>query len=127
MAEVIRADWAEEPSMREACLNILQALTSAEGQLDHYSFNKIQEFAAVDDDKVVARAATYLSNANLQVLRTCLMYEYRGYFFELPKEELQHYVKDEDVVHPESGEPISKAEILVFFAPGPGMQEKAAR
>lgn len=127
MSEVIRTDWANEPSIQDACLHVWNALVNASTHLDHYSFSDIRRIAEVDDDKVVAQAVMYLSNPNLRVLNTCLMYEYRGYFYELPKEEANHYAKGEEVFHPELGEPISTADILVFFTPGPGLQEKTPR
>lgn len=126
VTDVIRSDWANDPSIKEACLHVWQGLTDANTQLDHYSFNDIQRLAAADD-KVVAQVVMYLSNPNMQVLKTCLMYEYRGYYLELPKDEVQHYAKGEEIFHPELGEPISTSDILVFFTLGSCLQKKAAR
>jgi hypothetical protein len=127
VTEAIQNDWANEPGVRDACLRVLQALTNEEKRLDHYSFGDLLRFAAEDDQKVVARAVMYLANPSLRVLETCLMYEFRGYFYDLPKEEIQHYAKGEVVYHPELGQPLSSSEILVCFAPGVGLKEQAAR
>ena len=126
MTGIIQDDWAHEPRVREACLHVWQALSARESQLDHYSFDDLQRCARDEDRTVVSQALLYLSNPRLKVLKTCLMYEFNGGFFELPAEEVAHYSKGEGVIHPEYGEPIDESEILVCFTPGAGLQQKAA-
>jgi len=123
---IIHDDWASEPSVRDACLHLWQALSEKESHLDHYTFDDLQKFAEVADHAVVAQALLYLSNPKLRVLRTCLMYEFNGGYFELPAEEVEHYSKGEGVIHPEYGEPVDESEILVCFTPGAGLHQKAA-
>lgn len=124
---IIQDDWALEPRVREACLHVWQALSARESHLDHYTFDDLLQFAEQDDRGVVSQALLYLSNPKLKVLKTCLMYEFNGGFFELPADEVAHYSRGEEVIHPEYGEPIDESEILVCFTPGAGLQQKAAR
>lgn len=126
VAGIIQDDWAHEPDVRDACLHVWQALSNREAQLDHYTFDDLQQFADVEDRAVVSQALLYLANPKLKVLKTCLMYEFNGGFFELPAAEVAHYSKGEGVIHPEYGEPIDESEILVCFTPGAGLNQKAA-
>lgn len=121
---VIRADWASEPSVMEACLNVWQTLSAREYQLDHYTFGELAKLAKSDDEALVSRSLLYLASPKLKVLRTCLMYEFDGGIYELPADEVAHYAKGDAVIHPEFGKPISESEILVCFTPGPRLQLK---
>lgn len=127
MTRIIQNDWAHMPSVRDACLHVWHALTSREEHLDHYTFADLQQFAQQDDPSVVSQAILYLSNPKLKVLKTCLMYEFDGGFFELPDDEVAHYSLGEEVIHPEFGELIDESEILVCFTPGANLQKKASR
>lgn len=124
---IIQDDWAHEPRVRDACLHMWRELASREVHLDHYTFDDLRQFAEQDDPAVVSQALLYLSNPKLRILKTCLMYEFNGGFFELPDDEVNHYSRGEEVFHPEYGEPIGEAEILVCFTPGACLQKKAAR
>ena len=124
---IIQDDWAHEPSVRDACLHVWKALASREDHLDHYTFEDLRQFAEQDDPTVLSQALLYLSNPKLKVLKTCLMYEFNGSFLELPDDEVDHYSRGEEVIHPEYGEAIDESEILVCFTPGAGLQQKAAR
>ena len=123
--EIIRSDWAQEPGVRDACLHLWTALASREDHLDHYTFDDLRRFAEQDDLAVLSQALLYLSNPKLKVLKTCLMYEFNGCFLELPDDEVDHYSRGEEVIHPEYGEAIGESEILVCFTPGVGLQRKA--
>lgn len=123
---IIQDDWAHDLGVRNACLHVWQALASRESHLDHYTFDDLQQFAEEADRTVVSQALIYLANPKLKVLKTCLMYEFNGGFFELPAEEVAHYSKGEGVIHPEYGERIDESEILVCFTAGAGLQRKAA-
>ena len=127
VAGIIQDDWAHEPGVRDACLHVWQALSNREAHLDHYTFVDLQQFAEVEDRTVVSQALLYLANPKLKVLKTCLMYEFNGGFFELPAEEVAHYSQGEGVIHPEYGQPLDESEILMCFTPGAGLQQKAAR
>ena len=121
---IIQDDWAHEPGVRDACLHVWHALSARKSHLDHYTFDDLQQFSEAADRTLVSQALLYLSNPRLKVLKTCLMYEFNGGYFELPAEEVAHYAKGEGVIHPEYGEPISESEILVCFTPGVGLQQK---
>ncbi|WCM92868.1 hypothetical protein M5C99_21410 [Acidovorax sp. NCPPB 2350] len=120
--DVIRGDWASEPGVTEACLAVWRALSTRDHQLDHYTFDELARLANSDSEAVVSKALLYLASPKLKVLRTCLMYEFNGGIFELPEEEVSHYSKGEDIIHPEFGTPISDSEILVCFTPGPSLR-----
>ena len=122
--DLIRGDWASEPSVMDACLNIWQTLSEREFQLDHYTFGELVELAKSNDEAVASRALLYLASPKIKVLSTCLMYEFDGGFFELPKEEISHFARGETVIHPESGSPLLESELLVCFTPGPRLQSK---
>jgi len=66
----------------------------------------------------------YLASPKLKVLKTCLMYEFADGIFELPEDEVAHYANGDDVIHPDSGEPIPESEILVCFTPGPRLLQE---
>lgn len=123
---IIQDDWAHEPRVMDACLHLWRALFARDSHLDHYTFDDLQQFAKEEDRSVVAQALLYLANPRLKVLKTCLMYEFNGGYFELPAEEIAHYSKGEGVIHPEYGEPIDESQILICFTPGAGLQQKAA-
>lgn len=125
ITRIIQDDWAHEPSVRDACLHVWMALDSREAHLDHYTFDDLQQFSKQDDPAIVSQVLLYLSNPKLRVLKTCLMYEFNGGFFELPDDEVAHYSLGEEVIHPEYGEPINESEILVCFTSGAGLQQKA--
>lgn len=124
MDDVIQDDWASEPSVMQACLSVWHALSARDHQLDHYTFSELHKLAKVSDESLVSKALLYLANPKLKVLKTCLMYEFNGNYFELPNEEVMHYAKGEGVIHPEFGKPIPESEILLCFTPGIRLQEK---
>ena len=76
------------------------------------------------DETVVSKALLYLSNPRLKILKTCLLYEFRGIYSELPSDEVDHYSKGERVIHPDYGEPLSESEILVCFTPGDSLLQR---
>jgi len=125
VAGTIQDDWAHEPRVRDACLHVWQALSARESHLDHYSFDDLLQLSEQADRALVSQALLYLSNPRLKVLRTCLMYEFNGGYFELPAEEVAHYARGEGVIHPEYGEPVDESAILVCFTPGVGLLRKA--
>lgn len=122
--EVIQGDWASEPGVMEACLQVWHALSAQDYQLDHYTFSELAQLAKSSDEQLISRALLYLATPKLQVLGTCLMYEFDGGIFELPKDEVARYAKGEEVIHPEFGEPIPESEILLCFTPGPRLRSE---
>lgn len=123
---IIQDDWATQPSVRDACLHVWHALSARQSHLDHYTFDDLKQLSKQADPTVVSQALLYLSNPRLKVLKTCLMYEFNGGYFELPAEEVAHYSMGEGVIHPEYGEPISESEILICFTAGAGVQPEGA-
>lgn len=123
---VIQDDWASEPSMMQACLNIWHDLSSREHQLDHYTFDHLLHLAQANDESLVSRALSYLATPRMKVLKTCLMYEFDGGFYELPEDEVRHYSQGEVVIHPEFGEPIPESQIMICFTPGSTLKKKGA-
>jgi len=121
---IIQDDWAAEPGVMDACLGIWRGLAARKTHLDHYTFTDLQLLANEPDLALVTKALLYLSNPRLKVLKTCMMYEFRGGYFELPDEEVAHFSKGEGVVHPELGQPLLETEILVCFTAGVGLQGK---
>lgn len=124
LESVIQNDWVDEPSVMQACLHIWKALTARSYQLDHYTFADLAQLSGESDESLIAKALLYLANPKIRVLKTCIMYEFDGAFFELPTEEVAHYSKGEPVIHPEFGEPIPESEILLCFTPGPRLLGK---
>lgn len=124
VAGIIQDDWAAEPSVMATCLHVWRALSTRQSHFDHYTFADLQQLADEPDAALVSQVLLYLSNPRLKVLKTCLMYEFRGGYFKLPNEEVDHYSKGEVVIHPEFGEPIPESEILVCFTTGIGLQRK---
>jgi hypothetical protein len=122
--EVIQGDWASEPGIMEACLQVWHTLFAQGYQLDHYTFSELAQLTKSSDEKLVSRVLLYLASPKLKVLSTCLMYEFEGGLFELPEGEVAHYAKGEEVIHPEFGEPIPESEILLCFTPGPRLRSK---
>jgi hypothetical protein len=122
--EVIQRDWASEPRVMEACLQVWHALSTQDHQLDHYTFSQLAQLATSSDEQLVSQVLLYLATPKLKVLSTCLMYEFEGGIFELPEDEVAHYAKGEKVIHPEFGEPISESEILLCFLPGPRLRSE---
>jgi hypothetical protein len=116
--EVIQDDWAFEPRVMEACLQVWRALSAQNYQLDHYTFAELAQIAKSNDEQLISRVLLYLATPKLSILRTCLMYEFDGGIFELPADEVAHYAKGDEVIHPELGEPIPESEILMCFTPG---------
>lgn len=123
---IIQDDWAHEPSVRDACLHVWTTLASQPEYLDHYTFDDLRQFAKQDDPSVLSQALLYLSNPKLKILKTCLMYEFNGSFLELPDEEVDRYSRGEVVIHPEYGEPLDEADILVCFIPGAALHQKGS-
>ncbi|WP_226858529.1 hypothetical protein [Diaphorobacter aerolatus] len=91
--------------------------------MDHYTFDHLLHLAQAGDEAVVARALSYLATPRVKVLKTCLMYEFDGGFYELPEEEVRHYSRGEAVIHPEFGEPISESQIMICFTPGATLKD----
>lgn len=110
----------------QACLHVWHALSAREHQLDHYTFAELAALSQASDEADVAKALLYLVSPKLKVLKTCLMYEFNGYIFELPDEEVSHFSKGEAVIHPDLGEPLPESEILMCFAPGVRLQREGA-
>ena len=108
----------------EACLNVWLTLSARKIQLDHYTFAELQDISKEADETVVSKALLYLSNPRLKILKTCLLYEFRGIYSELPSDEVDHYSKGERVIHPDYGEPLSESEILVCFTPGDSLLQR---
>lgn len=122
--KVIQDDWASEPRVMEACLHVWHALFAQDHQLDHYTFAQLAQIAKSSDESLVSQVLLYLATPKLKVLTTCLMYEFEGGIFELPEEEVAHYAKGDEVIHPEFGEPIPESEILLCFTPGPRLRSE---
>lgn len=123
---VIQDDWSSEPGVMQACLHVWHALSSREHQLDHYTFDDLVHLAQANDESLVTRALSYLATPRVRVLKTCLMYEFDGGFYELPEEEVRHYSRGEAVIHPEFGEPIPESRIMICFTPGSTLKNKGA-
>ena len=121
---VIIDDWASEPDVMQACLHVWHALSSRKHQSDHYDFAELAELAQVGDESEISKALLYLASPKLKVFKTCLMYEFNGYFLELPEEEVSHFSKGEAVIHPELGDPLPKSEILLCFVPSVRLQRE---
>ena len=126
VTKIIQDDWAHDPSVRDACVHVWETLASSKVHLDHYTFHDLQKISELDDPAQVSQALLYLSNPKLKVLKTCLMYEFNGGFFELPDLEVAHYSSGEGVIHPEYGELLDESEILICFTPGTGLHSKAS-
>ncbi|AVT13641.1 hypothetical protein [Paracidovorax avenae] len=123
---VIQDDWASEPSVMQVCLHVWHALSAREQPLDHYTFDHLLQLSQVSDGPLVSRALSYLATPRLKVLKTCLMYEFDGGFYELPEDEVRRYSRGEAVIHPEFGEPIPEVEIMICFTPGSALKNKGA-
>lgn len=123
---VIKDDWASEPGVMQACLHVWHALSSRDHQPDHYTFDDLLHLAHASDESLVTRALSYLATPRVRVLKTCLMYEFDGGFYELPEDEVRHYSKGEAVIHPEFGEPIPESQIMICFTPGATLKNKGA-
>lgn len=115
---VIRGDWDHDRPVMDACLHVWHALINEGLVFDHYSFDQLQNLSREEDKSNVSRALLYLASPRLEVLRTCLMYEFDGNFLELPTEEIVHFFRGDEVIHPELGEPIPPNHILICFTPG---------
>lgn len=115
--EMIQDDWAQEPRVMNACLQVWQALASSAVLLDHYTFPELQALAHEPGEALVSKALLYLSNPRLKVLKPCLLYEHHGMYLELPADEVAHYSKGAEVIHPGSGRQLSESEIVLCFAP----------
>lgn len=126
VAGIIEEDWSAEPGIKDACLSVFNALMTRSTHPDHYTFDDLKEFAKNAESTQFSRALLYLSTPRLKVLRTCLMYEYRGMYLELPEEELNHFSLGEAVIHPEFGEPIAKSDILICFTVAADLSEGAS-
>lgn len=124
LESVIQNDWVDEPGVMQACLHIWKALAARSYQFDHYTFAELAQLSGESDESLIAKAILYLANPKIRVLKTCMMYEFDGAFFELPADEIAHYSKGEAVIHPEFGEPIPESEILLCFIPGPRLLNK---
>jgi hypothetical protein len=124
--DLIQKDWGSDPGIRQACLNVWQALSTRTSQKDHYTFAELTSFAGSADELSVSRALLYLASPKLKVLKTCLLYEFNEILSELPVEEVEHYARGEAVIHPEFGEPISASDILVCFVPGAQLRSGTA-
>jgi hypothetical protein len=125
--KVIQDDWALEPRAMAACLQVWRALFSQGYQLDHYTFSELAQLTNSSDEELVSRVLLYLTTPKLKVLNTCLMYEFQDVFLELPEEEVDHYAKGEDVIHPHYGEPIHESEILFCFTPGSRLRSEGKK
>jgi hypothetical protein len=115
--ERIRHDWQGNDALASVCLCLVQALRM-HPRFDHYTFNQLREWARTENLESLARALFYLSSPPVGMLRASVMYEDEGTLLELPREELLHYERGEDVVHPKSGEKLPRAELFVAFEPG---------
>jgi hypothetical protein len=124
---VIHDDWAEEPRIMAACLQLWGTLSGRPSQLDHYTFADLTEMAKEPDRALLTRAVFYLATPRTEVLKTCLMYEFRGLFLELPEEEVDHYSRGQSVIHPEFGEPIPESEIMICFTPGNALHSQGSQ
>lgn len=113
----IRHDWRDNEPVASLCLSLVNELRTHPA-LDHYTFSQLREWARTDDLQYLARALIYLSSPTLDVLRALVMYEDEGTLWELPREEMLHFEKGEDVVHPRSGVKLPRAELVVAFEPG---------
>lgn len=122
--EVILGDWASEPRAMEACLQLYRALFSQGYQLDHYTFSELAQLSESSDKELVSQVLLYLATPKLKVLNTCLMYEFQGGLIELPEEEVDHYAKGAEVIHPQYGVPIHESEIVFCFTPGPRLRSE---
>lgn len=120
----IEEDWSSEPKIRDACLNLWSELAARQVHLDHYTFGDLQSMSKENDPSLVSKALLYFSNPRLQVLKTCLMYEFRGLYLALPDEEVEHFSKGDVIVHPEFGEPIPESEIIICFTVGRGLHDR---
>lgn len=125
--EVILGDWALEPMAMEACLQVWRSLFSQGYQLDHYTFSELAQLSNSSDEELVSRVLLYLATPKLKVLNTCLMYEFQDGLFELPEEEVDHYAKGEEVIHPHYGVPIHESEIVFCFTPGPRLRSEGGK
>lgn len=123
---VIQDDWASEPGVMQACLHVWHALSAREHHLDHYTFDDLFHLAQASDESLVTRALSYLATPKVRVLKTCLMYEFNGGFYELPEEEVRHFSRGEAVIHPEFGKPIPESRIMLCFTPGVTLKNKGA-
>lgn len=123
---VIQSDWASDPDVMEACSHVWHALSSRKHQLDHYTLDDLLHMAQTDDEPLVTRALSYLTNPKVKVLKICLMYEFDGSFYELPEEEVRHYSRGEPMIHPELGEPIPESRIMLCFTPGVTLRNNGA-
>lgn len=124
VVRIINDDWASEPRIQAACLHLWKALSKQPSHLDHYTFDDLQQLSNESDTGLASKALLYLANPRLKVLKTCLMYEFQDMLFELPSEEIDHYSKGEEVIHPELGMPIPESAILICFTAGAELLNK---
>lgn len=87
----IEEDWHDEPVIVDVCQKIWAWLCSETVYPDHYTFGDFRQTSHPADDKVLAKALIYLASPRMQVLQTCLMYEFNELLLELHEEEVQHY------------------------------------
>lgn len=123
----IKEDWHDEPVMMDVCQKIWLRLCGESVHPDHYTFGDFRQFSNEAGDKVLARALIYLATPRLQVLQTCLMYQFNDLLLELPEEEVTHYSSGEAVIHPEFGEPIAEADLLMCFTAGRALRPEGAK
>lgn len=115
---VIKCDWASEPRVLQACLQLWAVLSQRDVQLDHYSFEELSSYAGSDDDSLMSRVVLYFASPKLKIIRLCIMYESEGCWVALPDEEVERYSSGESVVHPELGVVIDDSDLIVCFVPG---------
>jgi hypothetical protein len=120
----IKSDWDSEPHVQQACLNILKGLKKSLNHPEHYTFRDLAALSNTDDEVVVSKALLYLAAPRIKILKARLMYEWDGFFHDLPDDEVENYSKGEEVVHPQNGEPLDSSQILISFILGDALVKR---
>ena len=123
--EFIESDWVHEPHVRDVCVALVDGLRAGP-VVDHYTLGTLQQMAHVEDMQLVSQAALYLATSRIGLLEPSLMYEVNGMFIVVDRREVAEYSKGHQVVHPQSGMPMSDDDLFVVFLPGRALQNAAA-
>lgn len=126
----IAEDWQDQPVISGVCQTIWIRLCTESPHPDHYTFGDFRQIACENhevNDQLLAKALIYLASPRLQVLQTCLMYEFKDTLLELPEEEVNHYASGQAVIHPEFGEPIAESDLFLCFTAGHSLRSEVTK
>jgi hypothetical protein len=118
-AEVFKRDWPADAECVSACVAVYNFLSSHPGQ-NHYSFAQLREVSGTSENSLLARALTYLSNPNLNIVKFL-------YFIDAGTGMEEVEPDDEgDLRHPFTGDVLDPADLMLGFEAGRFFSEHAS-